>query len=217
VPNKKVYPPSSSVLFKRIAQRTASRDYKHNEVVFHQGAKADAMYYLQSGNVKLVVEAKNGKKAVLAILRKGDLFGEGCLGRESLRTCSAMAIQPSTLARVTRAAIVRIIQQEPAFAKLFIAYLVARIGRIEEDIVDQIFSSSEKRLARLLLLLANFGSQSRPEPVLIKISQETLAEMIGTTRSRVSHFMNRFRKLGLIRYNGTLRVNQSLLTFLLHD
>jgi CRP-like cAMP-binding protein len=128
-----------------------------------------------------------------------------------------MAIQPSTLARVTRAAIVRIIQQEPAFAKLFIAYLVARIGRIEEDIVDQIFSSSEKRLARLLLLLANFGSQSRPEPVLIKISQETLAEMIGTTRSRVSHFMNRFRKLGLIRYNGTLRVNQSLLTFLLHD
>jgi CRP/FNR family cyclic AMP-dependent transcriptional regulator len=152
VPNKKVYPPSSSALFKRIAQRTASRDYKHNEVVFHQGAKADAMYYLQSGNVKLVVEAKNGKKAVLAILRKGDLFGEGCLGRESLRTCSAMAIQPSTLARVTRAAIVRIIQQEPAFAKLFIAYLVARIGRIEEDIVDQIFSSSEKRLARLLLI-----------------------------------------------------------------
>jgi len=152
---------------------------------------------------------------VLAILRKGDLFGEGCLGRESLRMFSAIAIQPSTLARVRKATIVRTLQQEPAFAKLFIAYLVARIGRIEGDVVDQIFSSSEKRLARLLLLLANFGSQSKPEPVLIRISQETLAEMVGTTRSRISYFMNRFRKLGLINYNGTLRVNRSLLSFLL--
>jgi len=128
---------------------------------------------------------------------------------------SAIAIQPSTLARVRKATIVRTLQQEPAFAKLFIAYLVARIGRIEGDVVDQIFSSSEKRLARLLLLLANFGSQSKPEPVLIRISQETLAEMVGTTRSRISYFMNRFRKLGLINYNGTLRVNRSLLSFLL--
>jgi CRP/FNR family transcriptional regulator, cyclic AMP receptor protein len=214
---KNVHSLSPPALFKRIAQQSTTRDYKHSEIVFEQGAKADAMFYLQSGNVKLVVKAKNGKKAVLAILRKGDFFGEGCLGRESLRMFSAMAIQSSTLARVRRATIVRIIQQEPAFAKLFIAYLVARIGRIEEDVVDQIFSSSEKRLARLLLLLANFGSQSRPEPVLIKISQETLAEMVGTTRSRVSHFMNRFRKLGLISYNGSLRVNRSLLTFLLQD
>jgi CRP/FNR family transcriptional regulator, cyclic AMP receptor protein len=214
---KKVYSFSPPALFKRIAQESTTRGYKHNEIVFEQGTKATAMYYLQSGNVKLVVEAKSGKKAVLAILKKGDFFGEGCLGKQSLRMFSAMAIQPSSLARVKRATIVRIIQQEPAFAKLFIAYLVARIGRIEADVVDQIFSSSEKRLARLLLLLANFGSQSGPEPVLIKISQETLAEMVGTTRSRVSHFMNRFRKLGLISYNGSLRVNRSLLTFLLQD
>ena len=212
---KNVYPFGPPSLFRRIAHRTTSRDYKHNEVVFEQGKKADAMFYLQSGNVKLVAKSKSGKKAVLAILRKGDLFGEGCLGRESLRMFSAIAIQPSTLARVRRATIVRTIQQEPAFAKLFIAYLVTRIGRIEDNVVDQIFSSSEKRLGRLLLLLANFGSQSKPEPVLMKISQETLAEMVGTTRSRVSHFMNRFRKLGLIDYNGTLRVNRSLLAFLL--
>jgi CRP/FNR family cyclic AMP-dependent transcriptional regulator len=217
MPYKNAYPFTSTALFKRIAQDTNTRHYKHNEVVFAQGTKADAMYYLHSGNVKLVVKAKNGKKAVLAILRKGDFFGESCLGRESLRMFSAMAIQPSTVARVRRATVVRIIEQEPALAKLFIAYLVARIGRIEEDVADQIFSSSEKRLARLLLLLADFGSQSDPEPVLMKISQETLAEMIGTTRSRVSFFMNRFRKLGLIGYNGTLRVNRSLLTFLLRD
>jgi CRP/FNR family cyclic AMP-dependent transcriptional regulator len=212
---KNVYPFGPPALFKRIVQQTATRHYKYNEVVFEQGTKADAMFYLQSGNVKLVAESKSGKKAVLAILRKGDLFGEGCLGRESLRMFSAIAIQPTTLARVRRATIVRTIQQEPAFAKLFIAYLVTRIGRIEGDVVDQIFSSSEKRLARLLLLLANFGSQPKPEPVLIRISQETLAEMVGTTRSRISYFMNRFRKLGLINYNGTLRVNRSLRAFLL--
>ncbi len=215
--DKTVYPLSSPALFKRIAQHSTSRHYKHNEIVFEQGTKSDAVFYLQSGNVKLMVRAKNGKKAVLAILRKGDLFGEGCLGKTSLRMFSAMAIQPSTLVRVSKATIARIIQQEPAFAKLFIAYLVARIGRIEDDVVDQIFSSSEKRLARLLLLLANSGPESGPEPVLIKISQETLAEMVGTTRSRVSHFMNRFRELGLISYNGTVRVNRSLRTFLLQD
>ena len=214
---KKSNSASPPAFFKRVAQQSTARDYKHKEMVFEQGAKADAMYYLRSGNVKLVVEAKNGKKAVLAILRKGDFFGEGCLGREPLRLFSAMAIQPSTLARVRRATIVRTIQQEPAFAKLFIAHLVERIGRMEENVADQIFSSSEKRLARILLLLANFGTESRPNPALIKISQETLAEMIGTTRSRVSFFMNRFRKLGHISYNGALQVNRSLLTYLLQD
>ncbi len=214
---KNIHSLSPPALFKRIAQQSTSREYKHNEMIFEQGNKSDAMFYLQSGNVKLMVKARNGKKAVLAILRKGDFFGEACLGKESLRMFSAMAIQSSTLARVRKVTIVRMIQQEPAFAKLFIAYLITRIGRIEEDVVDQIFSSSEKRLARLLLLLANFGSRSGTEPVLIKISQETLAEMVGTTRSRVSHFMNRFRRLGLISYNGELRVNRSLLTFLLHD
>jgi CRP-like cAMP-binding protein len=210
-----LYSVSYGALVKRIAQQTTTRDYKHNEVVFEQGTKADAMFYLQSGNVKLMVESKSGKKAVLAILREGDLFGEGCLGRQSLHMFSATAVQPSTLARVRKATIVRIIRQEPVFAKLLIAYLVGRIGRIEEDVVDQIFSSSEKRLARLLLLLADSGARPKLEPVLMKISQETLAEMIGTTRSRVSYFMNRFRKLGLINYNGTVRVNPSLRNFLL--
>ena len=170
---KNVYPLPRRRYSRGLRKTRTLDSYRHNEVVFAQGAKADAMYYLHSGNVKLVMKAKNGKKAVLAILRKGDFFGESCLGKESLRMFSAMAIQPSSVARVRRATIVRIIQQEPALAKLFIAYLVARIGRIEEDVADQIFSSSEKRLARLLLLLADFGSQSEPEPVHMKISQET--------------------------------------------
>jgi CRP/FNR family transcriptional regulator, cyclic AMP receptor protein len=203
-------------LFKRIAAQTTTRDYQHNEVVFEQGDNADAMFYLHNGNVKLLTESTTGKKAVLAILRKGDLFGEACLGRRSLRMFSAVAIQPTTLARVSRATVARVLQQEPAFAKLFIAYLVARIGRIEEDVADQIFSSSEKRLARLLLLLADFGPESGAERVFVKISQETLAEMIGTTRSRVSFFMNRFRKLGLINYNGSLCVNRSLVILFLN-
>jgi CRP/FNR family transcriptional regulator, cyclic AMP receptor protein len=150
-------------------------------------------------------------------MRQGDFFGEGCLVEQSLRMSTATAIQPSTIARVKRATIVRIIHQEPAFAKLFISYLLLRIGRIEAEFVGQIFNSSEKRLARVLLLLASFGLQSKPEPAILKVSQETLAEMIGTTRSRVSYFMNRFRKMGLIDYNGSLRVHRTLLSFLLHE
>jgi CRP/FNR family cyclic AMP-dependent transcriptional regulator len=202
-------------LFKRIGGQMSARDYAHNEAVFVQGDKANAMFYVQTGNVKLTAESKSGKKAVLAILRKGDFFGEGCLGKQSLRMFSAMAIQSSTIARVPRMTIARVIRQEPAFANLLIAHLVIRIGRIEEDLVDQIFSPSEKRLARLLLFLAHFGTHNIPEPVHIKVSQETLAEMIGTTRSRVSYFMNRFRKMGFIDYNGSLRVHRSLRTFLL--
>jgi CRP/FNR family cyclic AMP-dependent transcriptional regulator len=154
---------------------------------------------------------------VIAILRHGDFFGEGCLARQSLWTSTAMAIQPSTIARVKRAAIVRIIRREPAFAKLFISYLLFRIGRIEDEFVDQIFSSSEKRLARILLLLAGVGLQSKPKLALVKLNQETLAEMVGTTRSRVSYFMNRFREMGFIDYNGSLRVHKTLLTFLLNE
>jgi len=190
------------------------RDYAHNEPIFSQGDKANAMFYVQSGNVKLTVEGTSGKKAVLAILRKGDFFGESCLGSQALRVSSATAIHFSSIARVPRARIARIVRQEPAFANVLIAYLVTRIGRIEGDLVDQIFSPSEKRLARLLLFLAHFGPHSIPEPVDIKVSQETLAEMIGTTRSRVSYFMNRFRKMGFIDYNGSLRVHRSLHTFL---
>ena len=204
-------------LFNRMGTQTTTRDYRNRQTIFAQGDKADAMFYVQNGNVKLTVESKSGKKAVIAILRHGDFFGEGCLARQSLWTSTAMAIQPSTIARVKRAAIVRIIRREPAFAKLFISYLLFRIGRIEDEFVDQIFSSSEKRLARILLLLAGVGLQSKPKLALLKVNQETLAEMVGTTRSRVSYFMNRFREMGFIDYNGSLRVHKTLLTFLLNE
>jgi CRP-like cAMP-binding protein len=204
-------------LFNRMGTQTTTRDYRNRQTIFAQGDKADAMFYVQNGNVKLTVASKSGKKAVIAILRHGDFFGEGCLARQSLWTSTATTIQPSTIARVKRATIVRIIRQEPTFASLFISYLLFRIGRIEDEFVDQIFSSSEKRLARILLLLAGVGLQSKPKPAPVKVSQETLAEMVGTTRSRVSYFMNRFREMGFIEYTGGLRVHKALLTFLLNE
>jgi CRP/FNR family cyclic AMP-dependent transcriptional regulator len=208
---------TSLKLFNRIDTQTTTREYRNRQTIFAQGDKAGAMFYIQNGNVKLTVASKSGKKAVIAILRRGDFFGEGCLARQSLRTSTATAIQSPAIARVKRAAIVRIIRQEPAFAKSFISYLLLRIERIEDEFVDQIFSSSEKRLARILLLLAGFGLQSKPKLARVKVSQETLAEMVGTTRSRVSYFMNRFRNMGFIDYNGTLRVHKALLTFLLKE
>jgi CRP-like cAMP-binding protein len=202
-------------LFKRVDTQAATGDYQNRQVIFAQGDKADAMFYIQDGSVKLTVMSRNGKKAVIAILRQGDFFGEGCLVKQSLRMSTATAIQSSTIARMKKTPLARVIQQEPAFAKLFIAYLLSRIGRVEEKLVDQISSSSEKRLARILLLLAGIGLHSKPttEPVILKVSQETLAEMVGTTRSRVSYFMNRFREMGLIDYNGSLLVHRALLTF----
>lgn len=204
-------------LLKRVHRHTTARDYGKRQTIFSQGEKADAMFYIRNGNVKLTVVSNRGKKAVIAIFGQGDFFGEGCLANNSLRMSTATAIQPSTIDRLKRATIVRIIHEEPAFAKLFISYLLSRIGRVEDELVDQIFNSSEKRLARILLLLAGVGPQSKPmsTPTLLKVSQETLAEMVGTTRSRVSYFMNRFRERGFIDYNGTLRVHKSLLTFLL--
>ncbi len=175
------------------------------------------MFYVEAGNVKLTVLSKRGKKAVIAIFRQGDFFGEGCLGAPSLRMSTATAVQLSTIVRVEKAIIVGIIHEDPAFARLLIAHLLSRVVRIEEDFLDQLFNSSEKRLARTLLLLAGLGTQSKPHPAGLKVSQGTLAEMVGTTRSRVSFFMNRFRKMGLIEYNGSLRVHKALLTFLLHD
>jgi CRP/FNR family cyclic AMP-dependent transcriptional regulator len=201
-------------LFKRVDTQAATQDYENKQIIFAQGDKADAMFYIQDGSVKLTVMSKGGKKAVIAILRQGDLFGEGCLVKRSLRLSTATAIQSSTIARVKKAPLTRAIQREPAFAKLFIAHLLSRIGRVEEKLVDQISNSSEKRLAKILLLLAGIGPQSKPEePVILKVSQETIAEMVGTTRSRVSYFMNRFRKMGFIDYNGTLRVHRALFTF----
>jgi CRP/FNR family cyclic AMP-dependent transcriptional regulator len=215
--DKHVPPFSSADLFKRFSTQMTTRVYRDKQAIFAQGDKSDAMFYIQAGNVKLTVISKRGGKAVVAVLRQGDFFGEGCLAKQSRRMSTATAIHQSTIAQVTKVRIVAVIQKEPAFATIFIAYLLARIDCVEGDFVDQIFSSSEKRLARILLALASFGVQSKPEPAILKVSQETLAEMVGTTRSRVSHFMNHFRKMGLIDYNGSLRVHRALLTYLLHD
>src|ERR1700730_9994656 len=174
------------------------------------------MFYIQDGNVKLTVTSRRGKRAVLAILQQGDFFGERCLVSRSLRTSTAMAIHQSTVARVKKSTMVRIIQQEPGFAKLIISYLLSRILRIEEDFVDQIFHPSEKRLARILLLLARFGRNGESKSGVLKVSQQTLAEMVGTTRSRISFFMNRFRQMGFIQYKGGLQVRRGLFPLALH-
>lgn len=210
-------PLASLALFKRLDVRTVTREYLNKETIYAQGEKSDAIFFIRSGNVKLTATSKSGKKAIIAILHGGDFFGEGCLARGSLRVSTATAVDTSSVARVTRVTIARRIHREPAFAKIFISHLVVRIARVEEEFVEQIFSSSEKRLARILLAMAGFGQLSQPAPVLLKVSQETLAEMVGTTRSRVSHFMNRFRDLGFIDYNGTLKVHPALLTFLTND
>ena len=176
------------MFLKRIGNRRTSRKYRNKEPIFSQGDAADAMFYIEAGNVKLTVLSKRGKKAVIAIFRQGDFFGEGCLGASSLRMSTATAVQPSTIVRVEKAIIVRIVHEDPVFARLFIAHLLSRVARIEEDLLDQLFNSSEKRLARTLLLLAGFGTQSKPYSANLKVSQGTLAEMVGTTRSRVSFF-----------------------------
>jgi CRP-like cAMP-binding protein len=196
-------------------QRTS--DYPKDQIVYRQGDPADAVFYIQSGRVKKSVVSEQGKEAVVALLGAGDFFGEGCLAGETLRLSTVSALAKCVIARISKADITRVIHEEPAFAELFISHLLARNSRVEEDLVDQLFNSSEKRLARTLLLLANFGKESRPEPIIAKVSQETLAEMIGTTRSRVSFFMNKFRKLGLIDYNGSIEIHSSLLNVVLRD
>ncbi len=185
--------------------------------MFAQGDPADAVFYIQKGKVKVTVVSEQGKEAVVAILAADEFFGEGCLAGQAQRIATAAAMTESVIVRLEKAAIVRVIHQEPAFSEMFIAHLLGRTIRVEADLVDQLFNSSEKRLARVLLLLANFGKEGKPEPIIAKISQETLAEMIGTTRSRVSFFMNKFRKLGFIHYNGGIEVHSSLLNAVLHD
>jgi len=192
-------------------------EYHKDEIVFSQGDPADAVFYIQSGKVKVTVLSEQGKEAVVAMLGTNDFFGEGCLAGQAQRIATVATMTDSVIVRLEKAAIVRVIGQEPAFAGMFIGHLLARAIRVEADLVDQLFNSSEKRLARMLLLLANFGKDEKPEPILAKISQETLADMIGTTRSRVSFFMNKFRKLGLIDYNGSIEVHSSLLNVVLHD
>lgn len=196
----------------------SSRDYQRNEFVFSQGEAADAVFCIQSGKVKLTVVSKRGKEAVIAILPEGSFFGEGCLAGQPLRMSTASAIQRSSITRVEKQVMLDLLHREPKFAERFLAYVLSRNIRMESDLVDHLFNSSEKRLARLLLLLANFGQESKPMPVVAKMSQETLAEMIGTTRSRVSFFMNRFRELGFIDYNGGgMHIHSSLVSVVLHD
>jgi CRP/FNR family transcriptional regulator, cyclic AMP receptor protein len=192
-------------------------DYREGQIVYTQGEPANSVFYIQSGKVRKTVVSEQGKEAVVALLGTGDFFGEGCLTGEPLRLATVSAMTECVIVRIAKADIIRVIHKEPAFAELFIAHLLSRNSRVEEDLVDQLFNSSEKRLARVLLLLANFGKEGRPEPILAKISQETLAEMIGTTRSRVSHFMNKFRELGLIDYNGHIEVHSALLNVVLHE
>ena len=186
--------------------------------MFTQGDSADAVFYVQSGKVKLTVVSSSGKEAVIGILGRGTFFGEGCLAGQPLRISTACALAPSTVVRVSKPTMVDLLHREPEFAELFTAYLLTRNVRIEEDLVDQLFNSSEKRLARVLLLLAHFGKESKPEAVIPIMTQDTLASMVGTTRSRVSYFMNRFRKMGFIDYDlHGLTVHSSLLTVVLHD
>ena len=185
--------------------------------IFVQGDSSDAVFYIQKGKVKLTVISEAGKEATIGILNEGDFLGEGCLTGQSLRLGSATALTDCAVMRIEKKAMMEVLHREHAFSDIFVAYLLTRNIRYEEDLVDQLFNSSEKRLARVLLLLAHFGKDGKPEVAIPKISQETLAEMVGTTRSRVSFFMNRFRKLGFIRYNGTLEVHSSLLNIVLHD
>jgi CRP/FNR family cyclic AMP-dependent transcriptional regulator len=191
--------------------------YRKGQTVFSQGDIADSVFYIQQGKLKVTVVSGQGKEAVVAILGGDEFFGQGCLAGQNTRIASATTLTACEIMRIEKDAINRILVEEPAFSQMFLTHLLMRTIRVEEDLVDQLFNSSEKRLARALLLLANFGKEGRPEPILTKVSQEMLADMIGTTRSRVSFFMNKFRKLGFISYNGTLEVHSSLLSVVLQD
>ena len=199
------------IFLAKVGEGKTISKYRKDQIVFSQGEVADAVFYIQQGKIKLTVVSEQGKEAVVAILGPGHFFGEGCLNGHPLRIATTRAVDECVITRLEKATMIATIHNEPEFSELFMSYLLTRNSRIEED------NSSEKRLARLLLLLANFGKEGRPEPIVGNFSQETLAEMIGTTRSRVSFFMNKFRKLGFIEYNGKLEVHNSLLNVVLHD
>jgi CRP/FNR family transcriptional regulator, cyclic AMP receptor protein len=192
-------------------------EFGKGDVIFSQGDEANTIFYIQKGRVKVVVISEQGKEAVVGILEPGQFFGEGCMNGHSLRIATTTAIEPCLITAITKSSMLAALRDQPKFSELFMSYLLTRNSRIEEDLIDQLFNSSEKRLARLLLLLANFGKEGSPQLISPNISQETLAEMIGTTRSRVSFFMNKFRKLGFISYNGKIEVNSSLLNAVLYD
>ena len=204
------------IFLAKVGEGKTISKYRKDQIVFSQGEAADAVFYIQQGKVKLTVVSQQGKEAMVAILGPGHFFGEGCLNGHPVRIATTRAVDDDcVITRLEKATMIATIHNEPEFSELFMSYLLTRNSRIEEDLIDQLFNSSEKRLARLLL--ANFGKEGRPEPIVGKFSQEMLAEMIGTTRSRVSFFMNRFRKLGFIEYNGKIEVHKSLLNMVLHE
>ena len=211
----KVFDPK--LFLAKVGAGKAILEFRKNQHVFEQGDVADTVFYIQEGKVKLTVLSDQGKEAVVAILEPGQFFGEGCLNGQRLRIATTTAMEDYLITAITKTAMIASLHDEPKFSELFMAFLLTRNSRIEEDLIDQLFNSSERRLARLLLLLANFGKEGIPQPISRNISQETLAEMIGTTRSRVSHFMNKFRKLGFISYNGQIEVHSSMLNAVLHE
>lgn len=206
-----------TTVFAKMAGDIVKSNYRKGQRVFSQGEAADAVFYIQQGKTKITVLSEHGKEAVVAILGAGEFFGEGCLAGQPRRMATASAVSASVIMRLEKTAMIRLIHEEPSFAEEFVSHLLARSVRVEEDLIDLLLNSSEKRLARVLLLLANFGKEGRPEPVVANLSQETLAAMVGTTRPRVNFFMNKFRKLGFIDYNGGLQVHTSLLNVVLHD
>jgi CRP/FNR family cyclic AMP-dependent transcriptional regulator len=205
------------IFLAKVGDGKAILRFQKDQIIFSQGDVGDAVFYIQKGKIKLTVVSDRGKEAVVGILGPDHFFGEGCMNGHPLRVTTATAIDQSLITRIPKAAMIATLHDEPRFSELFMADLLSRNSRIEEDLIDQLFNSSEKRLARVLLLLANFGKDATVEPIIGKFSQETLAEMIGTTRSRVSFFMNKFRKLGYIKYNGKLEIRNSLLNVVLYD
>ena len=214
---KRTTPFHPKTFLTKVGSGKTSLTFPNKGVIFSQGDASDAVFYIQAGKIKLTVISQQGKEAVIAILEEGAFLGESCLAGQTIRTATATALEDSTIVRIGKDAMIRVLNQEPTFAELFMAYLLTHTIRIEEDLVDQLFNSAEKRLARILLQLAHYGKEGKPEVVIPKISQETLAEMVGTTRSRVSFFMNKFRKLGFLDYNGVIHVHSSLLNVVLHD
>jgi len=201
----------------RVGEGRTRLDFRKNHIIYSQGDPADAVFFIQKGKLKITVISKQGKEAVIGILGVNDFFGEGCLAGQAVRMATAKAMSDCSVMKLKKAEVLAVLHLQPAFAELFLQYVLSRNIRIEEDLVDQLFNSSEKRLARVLLLLANFGKEGKPEPIIAKISQETLAEIVGTTRSRISFFMNRFRELGFIEYNGETKIHSSLLSVILND
>ena len=226
LPDKKIRRPAAGTLARPFNPQTFLAKVGHGkttlqaskeQLIFSQGDAADAVFYVQAGRVKLTVLSQQGKEAVVGILDHGSFFGEGCLVGQLACMATATALDASTIVRIEKAAMIRVLHDESSFSELFMAYLLSHNVRIQADLVDHLFNSAEKRLARILLLLAHYGKEGKPEPVIPKISQDTLADMVGTTRSRVSFFLNKFRKLGFIQYNGRMEVHSSLLNIVLHD